>query len=147
MNWEYLAGFVDGEGTLCITRYLQNGNLRFAPIFSISNTNKEVSEQIRDFLTGAGARVVFCAPGKREARYVKHYGWSIARKPLYHVRVQGKEIRKVIDQISEGLVVKREQAQVMKEFLPLVGETGTHLTAAVKQKMSELADKMAMLNR
>jgi len=42
MNWDYLAGFLDGEGSIII----KPPRVRLY----ISNTNKEVLEKIRDFV-------------------------------------------------------------------------------------------------
>ncbi len=53
----YIAGFVDGEGTISILRYNRSGNrnrrMDWRAFVGINNTNKEVLEWIR-FTVGAG---------------------------------------------------------------------------------------------
>ena len=41
MNWQYIAGFIDGEGTI----FIKNNRFRI----TVTQTNKEVSMAIKDF--------------------------------------------------------------------------------------------------
>jgi len=56
MNWDYLAGIFDGEGSIM---YKPNGGV----CFQISNTNREVLEEIKKFLKGGYIRFYDRKPG------------------------------------------------------------------------------------
>ena len=52
----YLAGFIDGEGTITIMRFIRKCRRRridYRPLISVTNTNKEILELIL-LLTGVG---------------------------------------------------------------------------------------------
>ena len=67
MNWDYLAGFLDGEGSIII----KPPRVRLY----ISNTNKEVLEKIRDFVK-CGNVYGINLKNKKE-NWSKPYGWTI----------------------------------------------------------------------
>ena len=55
MNWEYIAGFFDGEGNLQMHPIRKDGKIRAYQLLTrIYSTNKEVIEKIKDFLGGKG---------------------------------------------------------------------------------------------
>jgi len=81
MDWSYIAGFFDGEGSV-IKNYNQTG--RPYPYLSWSNTNKEVLDRVCEFLidNNIRAKVNHWANGD-----VNNHGW----KDKYWLTVYDKE--------------------------------------------------------
>ena len=86
MNWAYIAGFIDAEGTVYRRRYLHR--------VSIVNTNREVMEKIRAFV---GYGTLTC-------RTIKHLG----KKPIYTLDFTRKEIAQ---KLSGDLVLKKQKVE------------------------------------
>lgn len=49
MNWDYIAGFFDGEGTVAVKKHTKGG---FQLEIQIWNTRLEVLDKIKSFLVG-----------------------------------------------------------------------------------------------
>jgi len=91
MNWDYIAGFFDGEG--CIT----HGRSKRYRIM-ISQTHKEVLESIRDFV-GVGYVVEVA---KRKSHWKDSWVFYIAKQ---------EDSLKFLEKIVPGLIVKKQDAQ------------------------------------
>lgn len=107
----WIAGFVDGEGFIGITRQFKkpNRNQSSTPLYHpwiiISNTSKEAIRLIRTWL-GVGKVV--------ELKY------RDGHKRNYQLKISKfKEMEAVLEMIKEYLVLKNEQAQILGDFLKI----------------------------
>ena len=85
----YLAGFLDGEGSIII----KPPRVRLY----ISNTNKEVLEKIREFV-GCGSVYGINLKNKKE-NWNKPYGWTIC----FH-----KDVLRILKNLRGKLIIKKE---------------------------------------
>ena len=105
MNWDYIAGFVDGEGS--IVKRKKGYNLL------ISQTNAEVLENIRDFV---GSGYVY-ALAKRKRHWRDAWLYSAGGY---------KETHFMLTHIVDKLIVKKEEA------LAAINELEVRLSEAQK---------------
>lgn len=107
----YLAGFVDGEGTLCIYtagRGKDRSGHRsryFNPILAITQYNLEVLLHVKS-IVGCG-RIHYYPPKNGKLR-----GWQI--------NFNASILRWLLPQISPYLVLKKPQANLVMEFIEMV---------------------------
>ncbi len=104
----YVAGFVDGEGTIGIIRETRKEALagfRYTAYISIANTDLKVLEAVREMM--GNGRVV----GGYQKAAKPHYkmGWKLTLSP--------NQIRHIIIQLMPYLIVKRKQAELVHDFL------------------------------
>jgi len=96
VNWDYAAGFIDGEGTLTFTRY---GQSEF-PLLIIYQKDTEVLRQLADF---------FAVP----VRYR-----SINGQVHNRLEISGaKRLLPILTELQHRLIVKREHCRLMLEFI------------------------------
>lgn len=88
----YVAGFMDGEGTISLQWHTHGLRLRLSAV----NTNKEALDKLCEW-TGAGA--VFIGHEQTEKRQ-RTYTWSYSSRVAYEV----------LQQILPHLIIKKEQA-------------------------------------
>ncbi len=88
MDWNYLAGFIDGEGSII----LKPPRVRIY----ISNTNEPVLKKIKGFV-GCGS--VFEVKRKIKGNWKKQYGWTIGSH---------KEVLGILKKIEPFLIIKKE---------------------------------------
>jgi len=106
----YIAGLVDGEGTLTINYKLhkERGDGCYQPIVGIDNTNKAVINWIHD-VTGLG--------------YVntqRNKGSSGSSKPMFRWRVHKiDDVAMFLDQITPFLTIKRRLGELIKDCCKL----------------------------
>jgi len=98
---EYIAGFVDGEGTFTI---LNDGHGTFRPRFSIVNTDLQVLNNIKKF---------FHINTKIYTKDLSKQGWQT----IYRLVVGSIDDCKMIASALEPhLRLKKEHAQIMMQF-------------------------------
>ena len=101
MNWDYLAGFVDGEGSIGITS-MRKGQ-QFVPFLSIGNTNQQILKDIRDFLA-----IGYVTNGYNSKRNAK---------TIYHYKLEGRSLLPVLLSLTPLLVVKKQQAVLVTKWI------------------------------
>ena len=95
----YIAGIIDGEGTLCVGKYSTgNKNLSYRPYFAIANTYVPMLEYIKSII---GGKIVEQGKGRG----------------CYSLTLTADKIRRWLPEILNHLVVKRDQAEVLLSFL------------------------------
>lgn len=121
--WAYLAGYVDGEGSISIC---QNG-----PRFTIANTHLATLEWIRDSMG-------FGTISERNAKSM------LARrtKPCYNLNAGSNGLRAVLPKIIPFLQEKRPQAEAMMEYLATM-----HSTPAMNKLPEVIAARQTALDK
>jgi len=131
----YIAGLVDGEGCIAITRRkikrLSTNNWYYEPQVIVANTDKRMV----DFLAGL------------------YQGWIATPKKLkyyykqgYHWKITGDNMRQLLRDVLPHLVIKKKQAELILSF-PAYNETGKPRTTIEKQQQRSLWLKMKGLNK
>lgn len=101
---DYLAGFIDGEGSLMLAKVPRKKGPRYGyvPRLCIDNTNKEILERIRGRYGGN----IFQSH-RREA------GW----KDLYTLVWTGRNVEPVLRVVAPHLSIKRSRAVIVLRFI------------------------------
>jgi intein/homing endonuclease len=94
LDWKYIAGFMDGEGSIVI---YSNRNL---VSITISNTNREVLERIKDF-TKMG-HIYLDNRINRPVVWKQEYSYQI---------VAYKDVRMFLCKIKDYAIVKKEKVE------------------------------------
>ncbi|MDO8623271.1 MAG: LAGLIDADG family homing endonuclease [archaeon] len=89
MDWDYLAGFIDGEGSIII----KPPRVRIY----ISNTDKKVLDEIRNFVNCG--KVYEINMENKNKKWSKQYCWTICSH---------KEILKILKNLKGRLIIKEE---------------------------------------
>lgn len=124
----WLAGVIDGEGSLCVCKrkISKNHNKRgfnFMPVLRVGNMNKEFLEQVKRFI-GSG----------NICYQKKHIYWQ------YTLNSNG--LRWLLPQLISMLIVKKKQAILMIKVLKLIQEN----PCLNISKLEILCRKMRKLN-
>ncbi len=101
----YMAGIVDGEGCITITRRkirrLKTNNWYYEPQVIVGNINKELISFCVDCYGG------WIATLKRH-----NQNWAT----IYHWKVTGNEMKSLLNDIIPYLIVKKKQANIVLSF-------------------------------
>ncbi|MGH2451998.1 MAG: LAGLIDADG family homing endonuclease [Candidatus Limnocylindria bacterium] len=101
----YLAGVIDGEGCIAIRKTKRTGSMkstRYAAVITVGNTSRLLIERLRTAFSAGCVTYRYPTKTKRGA-----YLWT----------VQSHVAREVLRCVSSYLIVKREQAAVLMEFV------------------------------
>lgn len=101
----YIAGIIDGEGTICLSKctWKDRNEVYFRPFIKIANTNLDMSTYIQKTL-GVGAIVL---------ESIKTDKW----RACYTLRFSANMIRTFLPAITDTLIIKRQQALLLTDFL------------------------------
>jgi len=135
LTLEYIAGFVDGEGTFTIRKTMLG---RYNPFFAIGNTDYQVLQDIRKYLR---------VEPKIFVRHQQNSNW----KTMYMLHTERIDDCKTIATLLEPyLRIKKEQAQIIMQFprsrhIRISGISQTDFsTMAYAQR---LCNKIQLLNK
>jgi hypothetical protein len=109
----YVAGLIDGEGNLTISKSIDRKKGRhysYTPTLQIGNTDPRMTAWLRGRLGGSVDQVT--AP----ARLAKPH-W----KPLHRWRLHGSNVDLVLVAVLPYLVTKRDQAELILRFRAIRG--------------------------
>lgn len=134
MDYSYIAGFFDGEGSAMILTVKRKNNIfRFHPIIKIAQATTEILHEIREklgFGKVVGNKVSYVGK-KRTACYV----------------VTGKEnITKFVDIISPYVVLKKKQLILLKKVVSLQVGKNRPYTKKEFEKIMSVRDEVYKLN-
>lgn len=141
INWSYIAGLFDGEGTFTISKGRRKGypDYSFEEIY-ITNSNKEVM----DWLVGNfGGSVRITRYGDKKKNWKDVYKWFLP----------AKERKNFIENIVQFLIIKKKQAHLLLEFLSLIeAQNGKirgikGLTNAERLQRENILTQIRTLNR
>lgn len=130
MDAKYLAGFFDGEGHIGTSLQSLKHYRSYALHASITNTNREILEQIRT-----------------------EYGGNISAKShladawlhQYHIMWYSTAAKEFIAKIAPHLIVKKEQAELALQFPINEHREKGNLERFAKQK--EIAERLSALKK
>lgn len=110
----YLAGLLDGEGTITIMKVrIRGGYEHYVANVEISNTDIRM---IQWLLSTVGGNI--CLSNKKRTLLGK---W----RPLYRISYRGRSVGKVLDLALPYLRLKTRQAELVLELRSRFGKTGT----------------------
>jgi len=102
-KYSYLAGMVDGDGTVTITKQKQRKTFAYRPSISIHNTSKELIDYL--CLTFEGSTFITCHPKDSNRKTI--YRWRVMRTDKIVV---------LLEKMLPYLVVKKERAEFLLTF-------------------------------
>jgi hypothetical protein len=120
----YLAGILDGEGCLSITAGQKETCVNYNSTLQVQNTSKELIDWLQHKFGGS----VYLS--KKETDKTKEaYMWRVLKK---------KDIEILLLATLPYLVVKREQAKLLLEFVRLSREAAPSQRKALYEKLRKL---------
>lgn len=126
-QWAYIAGMIDGDGSITISRHSYTPKTYPRPYYSpqlcIYNTNKEVIDTIGEWI-GFG--------GVYKKEYKNHY------RTQYIFRLFGKKAKLVLQGVLPYLIIKREQAEIVLDLPWTRDSVNREAHEEAKYKISEL---------
>ena len=126
----YIAGIVDGEGTLGLWRHHKNET--HTPNVTVANNDLALLQWIRSKVGG-----VIVTKKKRQAHHRDSYAWSIRQDRAIDF----------LNEIKMYLIVKRPQAELITgEYKSVTHRAGKYTPEMLKKKEA-LAAKVARLNQ
>ncbi len=132
----YIAGFVDGEGTITLVKTRRPRNtlgFQFQPTFTIPNSDLSVILSIRHDLGNGRIEM-------REDANPKH-------RTVYSLRFTPRQIRLILPQLLPYLRVKKRQCELVMEYLETSQRmTGVRHTPEYVARCSDITKRLRMLN-
>jgi len=126
----YVAGIIDGEGTVTLTKHHKNQTP--SPEVSISNNNLLLLKWIRKKVGG-----VIVSKKKRKLHHSNSYTWRLR---------QNKAID-FLNEIKKHLLIKRRQADLItQEYKRVTHRAGKYTPQLLSQK-NKLVNKIRALNQ
>ena len=126
----YLAGIVDGEGTVTLMKHHKNET--HIPFVGIANNNLKLLQWIKSIVGGN-----ICAKKKR----LPHHNNS------YVLNIRQDRALRFINEIKKYLIVKRPQAELItKKYKAVTHRAGKYTPEMLKNKMLLVA-KIRKLNQ
>jgi hypothetical protein len=124
---EYVAGFVDGEGYIGITRIRRSDftfGIEYRPVFRISNTNLKILEMLKEQFGGS----IQCYPMNHQKNAKDIYVWTLQHGAVFDF----------LEIIGPFLIVKRQQFELLNELRTISRRrTGWPRTTATLQHQRE----------
>lgn len=127
----YLAGLIDGEGTIRIVRALKKW---YAPFIQITNTDKRVMDWLQDLLGKKSVGRLYAEKKGRKPNFKPKFVYNIAS-------VQG--VKQILEQIVDILKIKKQQALLVLEFIKMKEEKEDY---GVLPREEELFEEVKRLN-
>ena len=108
MNWGYIAGFLDADGSITLA---SRRNL-FEPRVKFVNTNKKALQKIAEFVE-TSCKIIIHNKSGRPSHNPNH-------KTSYMLVLSSfKDIHNVIEHTIKNLIIKKEQATLIQKYLEL----------------------------
>lgn len=126
ITWQWLAGFYDGEGCLNLTHNKSKRLTAFSPQIDLVNTNQPAMELIISFLE-AHEIPVYVNKSKKHARFHRDSGRSHKQRMTIRI-ARMKSVKRFLEYLKPHLVLKREQAELLLEFVSSRAEGYTRTT-------------------
>lgn len=110
-NFAWLAGIIDGEGTIGAYFYHEHGYNSCRYGIWIPNTDKRMIDKSAEIMTALGCKVYITEkkykPGNLMPRYI-----------VFELKIQRRnDVKLILEKTEPYLISKKEQAQVLLKFL------------------------------
>jgi len=141
MNADYVAGLIDGEGSLGITKtqYKNRPSPTYRAFLTITNTNKKVLVKVAQWLDSTGANVHIIPKKKGNDGHT--------RQDCYVLMVNHNGLKKILSLIKGKLIIRSRQAKVLTRFLSTLGLNNTNtLPRFILQYREDLKQYCSWLN-
>jgi hypothetical protein len=124
----YLAGIVDGEGSISMGSYAVTsiGTPQFTTYLSVTNTNKDMI----DWLVNKFGTKSYARTAKQLAKN--------SRRPVWLWQITGDRLLHICEEILPYIVAKRRQVEIMIEMR----KTFTGRSYKVGQRGPKISDKL-----
>jgi len=132
MDLDYIAGFFDGDGCICLSK-VTRGKINVRPFITIGQRNPEVLYYIQSALKMGRIFKSMSKGFKRDVQYT----WSISSWKEAHIFVALMEGR---------LIEKRQQLELLKDTIPLAVGRGHNTTPEQLGRLLEASKMMKQLN-
>jgi hypothetical protein len=130
----YLAGIIDGEGTMYIQRRLDNGSWTYWTRLQVCNTNRKLIDWIHQTFGG----LIY----KKERSHIKR-NWKTQFE--WYSKISMVDV--LLPLLYPYLIVKKPQAEVMMEFRKTFAPRKTRkLTIEMQSFREECMAKLKHLN-
>ena len=126
----YLAGIVDGEGTVTLSRHHKNETP--APCVSVANNDLRLLKWIKNRVGG-----VIVTKKKYKIHHNDSYAWSIR---------QDRAIR-FLKEIKQYLIIKKQQAELITKSYKMVTHRAGKYSQAMLTRKNKLVAKIRALNQ
>lgn len=131
MNWDYIAGFFDGEGSLSFSVGKTNKEHRVFRLFlSLSNNNYEVLEKAKSFLEMG---TIHTKPSKNPNARTSHL-----------FQVSGFKILPILKELLPRIIIKKQQVALAIAFIE--HRQSGKLTRTYTEEDVQFVAKMRKLN-
>lgn len=146
ITWEWLAGFYDGEGCLNLTHQKCKRNTAFSPQVDLVNTNFPAMEAIVAFLAEheIGVSVTL---SKKHRKFHRDSGRQHKQRMTIRI-ARMKAVKRFLELLSPHLVLKREQADLLLEFVSTRAEKYTRTSERdfeIYRRLRELNGKGTLI--
>lgn len=134
---KYIAGFVDGEGCITITKDERRSLVVYRPVLVITNTDKDILDSIAAWLGTSKTPLII--------KSKKQSGNPNAR-PCYNLTIRGRAVLDFLPKFSDFLEVKKYQAEAVMKIAQMIGSNGSHYDEDTRAEMGRLYDFVKWLN-
>lgn len=131
----YLAGIIDGEGSLAIEIQNVNATCRKTDYYSIRLVVVNTSTRLMDFLTTNFGGTVFY---RRKI---------INRKPCFTWALLSQRAAELLSECLPYMIIKKDRAEILIEFTKTKEGKGYRVTQEVQDARRTLYAKMKELNK
>lgn len=126
----YIAGIVDGEGTVTLVR--KHRNEVHSPEVSVASTSHQLIIWLKNII-GAG---VVCSKQKRSSRH----------RAAFTFKLRGNKALKLLCEIQKWLIIKRPHCElILNNYKKLTPRNGRYTENMLRHKM-ELVAQIKKLN-
>jgi hypothetical protein len=140
LEWAYLAGILDGEGTISIFTSRNSTKGRkypcYCPRVSISNCDERIMIWLEKTI-GGRARPVKRKRETNSRKWRQSYIWELSRKQAVPI----------LKNILPYLIIKRAQAALFLRFRETGQHRGSKLSLGIVHARQRIIDEMQFLNR
>lgn len=127
--WAYLAGVIEGDGTVCVSTNRSGITLQVL----VTNGNLRLLEWIQQTVGG----------GIKE----KSNQGQLGRSTIFQWVIKQKDSARLCEQLMPYLVGKRHQAELLKEAQELRDYWGKRRPRLIRTRLQEIAQECSWWNR
>lgn len=130
LDWSYLAGLIDGEGSIRIEK---SGGHKYpgTPTVCVTNSNPTLIMWVYSKFGGH----LYKKKSKGKYQVVWDIYWL------------GKRAEEVLQGVYPYLTAKKEQTKLVFDYRKLIGKPGKRLTASNIEKRQAIVEAMSILKR